>query len=183
MQGNSTCCDTMIREPNALPVLFGAVRLSNASLVRDALSILEMLSEKSRGFQPQIIETNKTKGDAWDTLLSFTDENLMDDSVFNKTEYNMQRHRAFGILTMLAKGNQLVCDRITQKRVCTDIIARGIVNAAGSCRQSALKLAIECSALNEHFAKKLGNERKFIKILIDGLGATCEVKMEHPFAL
>jgi len=182
LHGNSTCCDTMLKELDALPVLLGAVRLSNASLVRDALSILHILSEKPRGFQPQIIDANKDKGDVWDTLLSFTDQHLMDASVFSTTEYNRQRQRAFGILGMLAKGNQVVCNRITQKRVCTDIIARGIVNVSGACRQSALNLAIECSCLNEHFAKKLGNEKSFIKVLTGALGAKAEVDIEYPFA-
>ena len=184
IQGNSTCWSTMIQEPGSISTLLAAMRVSNASMVRDALSILELLSNTSREFQPQIIETNKDKGDVWDTLLSFVDENLMDESIFTMAEYNVQRQRAFGILTMLAKRNQVACDRITQKRVSTDIIARGIINVGGSCRESAMQLSIECSAMNSHFTKKLGNERGLIKALTSALGATADANsvISSPFS-
>lgn len=183
VQCNSTCADTLLQEPKAIPVLLASVRASNASLVRDSLAILEMLCDNAKTFQPHIIEANKDKGDVWDTLLSFTDEKLLDDSVFNKAEFDFLRQQAFDILTMLAKGNQVACDRITQKRVCTDIIARGILNVGGQCRQSALKLSIECCTLNEHFAKKLGNERNFLKTLTAALGANTQIEIEYSFSL
>ena len=183
MQENSTCWDMMLQEPEAIPVMLGAIRVGNASLVCDALIILEMLSEKVRGFQPLIMEANKDKGDVWDTLLSFTDEKLMNDAVFTTAEYNSQRDRAFRILTMLAKGNQVACDRIAQKRVCTNLIANCILHVGGPCRQSALKLSIECSALNANFAKKLGNEPNLIKTLTGALGADTKVQFDYPFCL
>ena len=181
VQGNSTCWSTMIQESGSISTLLAAVRVSNASMVQDALCILELLSDKSQGFQPQIMETNIDKGDVWDTLLSFVDENLMDEKIFGKAEYDAQRERAFSILTVLAKRNQTACTRITQKRVSTGIIAMGIINVGGSCRESAMRLSIECSAMNNHFAKKLGNERGLIKTLTCALGATADAKFVIPF--
>ena len=123
--------DTMLKEPNAVPVLLNAIRVTNASIVKDALVILEMLSEKSRGAQGHVIEANKDKGDVWDTLLSFTDDKITDESIFKPKEYDRERHRAFAVLTMLASGNQAVCARISQKRVSTDIIAKCIMDSEG----------------------------------------------------
>lgn len=121
----------MMKEPNFVPVLLNGIRVTSASIVKDALVILEMLSEKSRGMQWHIIEANKDKGDVWDTLLSFADEKITDENIFENGEYDRERHRAFMILTMLASGNQAVCARISQKRVSSDIIARCIMDAGG----------------------------------------------------
>jgi len=121
----------MLKQQNAVPVILNAVRMTRASIVKDALMVLDMLSEKSRGLQSYIIEANKDKGDAWDTLLSFTDEKITDESVFEKGQYDLERQRAFGVLTLLARGNQAVCARISQKRVSSDIVSRGIMDAAG----------------------------------------------------
>jgi hypothetical protein len=181
MQGTSACWDTLMKESGVISVVLNSVRQTNASLVEDGLCILEMLSsDKERGFHQHIIEANKDKGDVIDTLLSFCDENIMDDTVFDKKEYDEHRQRAFNILAMLAKRNQAVCNRIAQKRVSTDIISRGIIDIGGPCRQSALKLSIECTALNEHFAKKLGTERNFINTLATSLDSSAEFK--YPFS-
>ena len=184
MHSNPSCWTSLLEFSTAIPVFLDSLRAHNRSQIEDAISILLMLSGKSSGYQHHITDVVKEKGDPWDTLLSFLDEKLMDDRVFNRREdYEIQRQKAFAILTMLAAGNKVVCDRISQKRFSSSIISGGIVNGSGASRQAALRLSIECSAMNDHFAKKLGSESHFLTSLSSTLDTSQTMDADHIFSV
>ena len=184
MHSNPSCWTSLLESSTAIPVFLDSLRAHNRSQIEDAISVLLMLSGKSSGYQHHITDVVKEKGDPWDTLLSFLDEKLIDDRVFNRREdYEIQRQKAFAILTMLAAGNKVVCDRISQKRFSSSIISRGIVNTSGASRQAALRLSIECSAMNDHFAKKLGSESNFLTTLTSTLDTSKTMDADHVFSV
>ena len=184
MHSNPSCWTSLLEFSTAIPVFLDSLRAHNRSQIEDAISVLLMLSGKSSGYQHHITDVVKEKGDPWDTLLSFLDEKLIDDRVFNRREdYEIQRQKAFAILTMLAAGNKVVCDRISQKRFSSSIISRGIVNTSGASRQAALRLSIECSAMNDHFAKKLGSESNFLTTLTSTLDTSKTMDADHVFSV